>query len=130
MTFPTFHFKRQAHVDLLCSVHVLPIQTSTTCMVVTLFHHLIIILLIFTLCCVKCLYKHKIDFLITHREAQINPYCATYYSEVLQIEFYAVCLATHSQLDFPFRNFTFKYLQGRDTVTAAIFSKSLRLQTS
>lgn len=47
-------------------------------MVVTLFHHLIIILLIFTLCYVKCLSKHKIDFLITHWEAQINPHCVTY----------------------------------------------------
>lgn len=65
-------------------------------MVVTLFHHLIIILLIFTLCCVKCLSKHKIDFLITHREAQINPHCVTYYSEVLQIEFYAVFAWQHT----------------------------------
>lgn len=87
----------QAHVYLLCSGRVLPFHKSCTMyMVVTLLHDLIIILdVFFTLCCVKYLSKHKIDFYITQREAHINPHCITYYSEVLQSEFYAMFAWQH-----------------------------------
>lgn len=95
MSFPTFHIKRQAHVYLLCSVLVLPFQTSTIGMVVILLRHLVIILSIFTLCCVKCLSKHKTYFYIRHREAQITSNCIIYYSDVLQIEFYTMFAWQH-----------------------------------